>query len=124
MEAIIGQRRCGNVRIPCIGLLRTGDNQNFKESLKEGMTVVDIGTNIGYYTIIAGKKVGQKGKVFGYEPNLGSFNLLQQNIQINNFNNITTVNIALSDKPGKRILSFWRQQMHPFFRRQQKNRQK
>ena len=32
----------------------------FKESLKEGMTVVDIGTNIGYYTIIAGKSRSER----------------------------------------------------------------
>lgn len=78
----------------------------FKNSIREGATVVDIGTNIGYYSIIAGKKVGSGGKVFSYEPNQGSFSRLQQNIQINNFKNITPVNIALSDKPGERLLFF------------------
>mgnify|MGYP001562904716 CR=1 FL=1 len=78
----------------------------FKESMKEGATVVDIGTNIGYYTIIAGKKVGPMGKVFGYEPNTDSFNLLQRNILINNFDNITPVNMALSNILGERVLYF------------------
>ncbi len=78
----------------------------FKDLLKEGATVVDIGTNIGYYTVIAGKRVGPKGKVFAYEPNRDSFNLLQQNIKINNFKNITPVNIALSDSLGRRVLYF------------------
>lgn len=78
----------------------------FKESLEEGATVVDIGTNIGYYTIIAGKKVGPKGKVFGYEPNMDSFNLLQRNILINNFENITSINLALSNILGERTLYF------------------
>ena len=76
----------------------------FKESMKEGATVVDIGTNIGYYTIIAGKKVGQRGKVFGYEPNIDSFNLLQRNILINNFDNIIPINLAISNILGKRTL--------------------
>lgn len=78
----------------------------FKESLEEGATVIDIGTNIGYYTIVAGKKVGPKGKVFGYEPNMDSFNLLQRNILINNFDNITPINLALSNISGERVLYF------------------
>lgn len=80
--------------------------KHFKDSLKEGATAVDIGTNIGYYTIIAGKKIGPRGKVFAYEPNRDSFNLLKQNIEINNFCNVTPVNIALSDSLGKRVLYF------------------
>lgn len=76
----------------------------FRESLKEGATVVDIGTNLGYYTVIAGKKVGPKGRVFGYEPNMDSFNLLHRNILINNFDNITPINLALSNILGERAL--------------------
>ena len=78
----------------------------FANSIKDGATVVDIGTNIGYYTIIVGKKVGQKGKVFGYEPNKDSLNLLLRNIQINNFKNIIPINVALSDDKGRRTLFF------------------
>ena len=78
----------------------------FTNSIKENSTVVDIGTNIGYYTIIAGKKVGPRGKVFGYEPNTDSFNLLRRNILINNFDNITPINLALSNILGERTLYF------------------
>ena len=80
--------------------------KHFKDSLKEGATAVDIGTNIGYYTIIAGKKIGPRGKVFAYEPNKDSFSLLKQNIEINNFCNVTPLNIALSDSSGERVLYF------------------
>ena len=36
--------------------------------LKEGETFVDIGAHMGYYTILAASIVGEKGKVFAFEP--------------------------------------------------------
>lgn len=53
------------------------------ENLKEGDTVVDIGANIGYYTILMGYKVGETGKVIAFEPNKETFSLLSDNVAIN-----------------------------------------
>ncbi|GAI28794.1 unnamed protein product [marine sediment metagenome] len=40
----------------------------FKQMVKEGMVVVDIGANIGYYTLIGAELVGESGIVYAFEP--------------------------------------------------------
>ena len=65
------------------------------------MTVIDIGANIGYYTLIASKLVGNKGKVYAFEPDIRSYNILVKNIKINNCNNVIPIQKAVSNKSGK-----------------------
>jgi len=57
----------------------------FLSSLCEGMTVVDIGANVGYYTQLAASKVGSTGKVYAFEANPYLMDLLYQNMSINGF---------------------------------------
>ncbi len=72
----------------------------FKKELHRGMTVVDIGANIGYYTVMAAHFVGVNGKVIAFEPDEQSGKVLEKNIIINKFNNVLYENKALSDKNG------------------------
>jgi len=78
----------------------------FRSFLKEGDVFIDIGANLGYFTVIAANRVGHQGKVFSYEPDPHNFKLLEKNIAINEFKNVTAVPIALSDSAGKRDLFF------------------
>lgn len=71
----------------------------FKKSIKHGMTVLDIGAHIGYYTMIFSKLVGPKGKVYAFEPDLDNFLLLKENTK--SFNNVEVFRTAISDKEGK-----------------------
>jgi len=72
-----------------------------KESLKEGMTVIDIGANIGYFALIEARMVGDKGKVYAIEPDPRNIRLLKKNIEINNFSHIIKVySVAISDQNG------------------------
>lgn len=96
---------------PMFGELVTGNgfHENLSTSLvqkflKKGMTFVDVGANIGYFTLIAAKCVGTKGRVFSFEPELENFNLLCKNIKINCFTNVSPENLALSDLDGKSLL--------------------
>jgi len=73
----------------------------FNEVVKEGMTVVDIGANIGYYTLLACRNVGGKGKVFAYEPEHANYKVLQRNVKENGFNNAILLQQAVGDKSGK-----------------------
>lgn len=68
------------------------------DTLKEGNTFVDIGANIGYYSVIAAEKVGKNGKVFSFEPDPKNFSLLKENAAINHYVNIEVVNAGLSNK--------------------------
>ena len=56
--------------------------------LKPGDTFVDLGANIGFYTLIASRIVGENGKVFSFEPTPSTFQTLKKNIKENNFSNI------------------------------------
>lgn len=77
----------------------------FLESLTEGMTVFDIGANVGYYTVLASKMVGAKGKVYAFEPDPNSVKLLKKNIMLNNYRNVIVVPHAVGRKDGAAILS-------------------
>jgi FkbM family methyltransferase len=69
-----------------------------KQHIKPGMTVIDIGANIGYFTLLFAKLVGDKGKVISFEPEPGNFLFLEKNIASNNFICANAHNLALSDK--------------------------
>src|SRR5258708_2796683 len=73
----------------------------FKKEIKSGQTVLDIGANIGYYTLIAAKLVGPKGKVYAFEPDPTNFKLLKKNVESNGHSNVVLVNQAVSDKNRK-----------------------
>jgi FkbM family methyltransferase len=72
----------------------------FHKFIRRGMTVLDLGANIGYFTLIAAKLVGPEGKVFAFEPEPANFSLLQRNVNINGYENVTLVQKAVSDKNG------------------------
>jgi hypothetical protein len=48
----------------------------FTARLKPGMTVIDVGANIGYYTLLAAAGVGTRGRVHAFEPDVQSFEVL------------------------------------------------
>jgi FkbM family methyltransferase len=69
--------------------------------IQPGMIVLDIGANIGYYSLMAAKRTGKTGKVYAFEPVNNTFRLLVENIRINGFTNISAHKIAFSDTSGK-----------------------
>lgn len=72
----------------------------FSQRLQVGDVVLDIGANIGLFSLLGAKVVGSQGKVFAFEPSQKTFDALNRNIQLNNFQNITPVKLALSDVNG------------------------
>ena len=69
--------------------------------IKPGDTVLDIGANIGYYTLLFARLVGSSGKVFAFEPDPENFALLKRNVEINGYQNVTLVNAAVSRQSGE-----------------------
>lgn len=69
--------------------------------LKRGATVVDIGANMGYYSLLAASKVGFRGKVIAFEANRDLCDLLFDSLFINGFHErCEVVNKAVADKAG------------------------
>lgn len=65
--------------------------------LSEGDTFIDVGANIGLFSLIASKIVGNNGLVICFEPSPITFNRLVENVKLNNLKNIDLRNIGLSN---------------------------
>ena len=67
------------------------------KNVKPGQKVIDIGANIGLYTLLLAKLVGDDGRVIAFEPGPVSFGLLTVNTHLNRYRNITLENRAVTD---------------------------
>lgn len=76
-----------------------GIRSYFKE-FKKGV-FIDIGSNIGKYTVMIGNQLNDKGKVISIEPHPQNFEVLQKNIELNNCKNVTSLNIACWNKKNE-----------------------
>jgi len=68
------------------------------QKLKQGMTCLDVGANIGIYATLESKIVGDKGKVIAIEPSPINFRYLEHNLNLQNKNNFEAYNIATSNQ--------------------------
>jgi len=75
-----------------------------QKSLKPGMVFVDLGANIGYYTVIASGLVGSAGQVIAFEPEPRNFALLKKNIEANGCSNVVAENKAVGASPQRTAL--------------------
>lgn len=71
-----------------------------KKVLSPGMSFVDIGANIGYFTLLASRLVGETGKVFAVEPYPYNLKLLNLNLMLNACSNVEVLPFALAEKKG------------------------
>lgn len=63
-----------------------------------GDWVIDIGANVGHYTVSLSGLVGEKGRVLAMEPIPDTFELLAANVAATGTKNVTLLNVAASDK--------------------------
>lgn len=71
-----------------------------KKYVKKNMCVVDIGANIGYYSVLMSKLVGPRGSVLSFEASPRNYELLKKNIRDNKCENTSTFNLAISNEYG------------------------
>lgn len=70
-----------------------------QDNIKPGDTVVDVGANVGYFTKLMSRIVGQRGKVIAFEPSITNWKYLQDNIA--KMKNVVAEKMALSDRVGE-----------------------
>ncbi len=73
----------------------------FQKRLKPGMTVVDIGANIGYYALMEAMAVGSGGKIYAIEPISENVALLKKNVEANDYGNIEVFENAIGERNGE-----------------------
>jgi FkbM family methyltransferase len=59
-----------------------------------GMTMLDIGANLGWFSVIGSRLVGSGGRVFAIEPDPGNLRLLKRNLALNRCRNVTVLPMA------------------------------
>jgi FkbM family methyltransferase len=64
------------------------------------MVVVDVGAHIGYFALLAAQLVGERGRVFAFEPMPTTYQLLTMNIKANGLKNIIPIQKAVWNKSG------------------------
>ncbi len=74
----------------------------FRQLLRPGMTVVDLGAHIGHYTVLSALAVGDSGHVYAFEPDQLILPELRHNVHHSGCDGmVTIVPAAVSDKPGE-----------------------
>lgn len=69
--------------------------------VKPGWIVMDVGANIGYYSLLLSRLVGSKGTVYAFEPAAETWKRLLRTIELNRPTNIFPSKVALADRCGK-----------------------
>jgi FkbM family methyltransferase len=77
----------------------------WRQQIQPGMTVLDVGANVGVYTFSAARLVGEKGRVLAIEPFSGCVQCLQETRRINEIDWVTICAGAASDRRGTARLS-------------------
>lgn len=83
-----------------LGCYETFELELFHSMLKPGMTVLDVGSNIGLYGSVAAKKVGSAGRVVAVEPEARNCEILRKTVERNGLSNLKVVQAAVSDRTG------------------------
>ena len=74
--------------------------QLFVSHIKPKATIIDVGANIGLFSIVASKILQNTGKIYAFEPTAKTHQRLVRNLALNNCANVVPVAKALSDKDG------------------------
>ncbi len=69
--------------------------------LREGVVFYDLGAHVGFYTLLAARNVGSKGKVFSFEPDPDNASILREVVSRNSLDNVAIVESAVSDSNSR-----------------------
>jgi len=77
----------------------------FRRTLARGDTFIDVGSNIGYYSLLASRIVGRSGHVYSIEASPTSLAQLRHNIALNHADNVEVIQAIVADHDGEQ--EFW-----------------
>ncbi len=91
----------------CLNLSISGvygefDTELVKEQVKSGNRVIDLGANIGYYSLLFSNLVGKTGAVYSFEPNPNNVKIVEKRVlRLTIFKNITVEQNGASNTNSK-----------------------
>jgi len=83
-----------------LGTYEYGKQRLFARSIQPGMVIFDIGANVGFYTLVASVRTGERGRVYAFEPVPRNIGFLRQHLAHNGTRNVEIVEAAVSDTSG------------------------
>lgn len=98
--AVDGTSQTGRI-LYAIGVYERGSTELLRRVLRSGDTMIDIGANIGYFSVVAARAVGHGGRVVAFEPQDRVRRRLEQNLRLNHLHNVTVRHEALSSSAGE-----------------------
>lgn len=100
---IVGKRMHGNLYMNH-RLDTLSDEENFYKILNlKDKVIVELGANLGVYTLYFSEAAGKNGRVFSFEPNPIVFNLLKKNMMKNKCDNVELLNYGVGDEDSKLV---------------------
>lgn len=102
-RTVFGSRLAGNTEellqqyVYYFGVWEPNLTAWIRDRLQPGDTFIDVGANIGYYSLLASTRVGEKGSVVAVEPSPPAFRALEENLARNRAGNVRAVNVAAFD---------------------------
>lgn len=93
-----------SLNLSVFGVYEPFETEVMAKLVKPGWTVVDIGANVGYYTLLLANLVGKSGRVVAFEPDPDNYSILCRNMKLNSFENVETVRKAVTSSAGSKLL--------------------
>ena len=72
--------------------------------LRDGDTFVDVGANVGLFTMLGSRWVGPTGRVLAFEPSEREFTRLRQHVDHNGLHNVQALRMAVGNQNGTALL--------------------
>ena len=73
------------------GVHEANSTRQFREEMRPGMVLLEVGANIGYYALIATQHIRPGGRIVALEPSPVSLRSLQENLKLNNVEDMVDV---------------------------------
>lgn len=105
MKKIFCKREHGIKKI--LGIYEVKLNKLIKKLLNKGDTCLDIGSHIGYTSMLISKYIGENGKVYAIDPSLENYELFSKTILENNYKNIIPKLCAIGIKTEDKEAYFY-----------------
>ena len=83
-----------------VGSFEYAMQRRFARELAAGDVVYDLGANVGFYSLLASRSVGDSGRVYCFEPLARNITYLRKHIALNRLENCFVFEAAVSDADG------------------------
>jgi FkbM family methyltransferase len=88
------------------GIYEPEEKAWYERTVRPGDFVVEVGANLGYFSLVFGRAVGPKGRVVSYEPDPDVGQILRRNAAVNGYSNLEVRPVAVADQTG--TMTFYR----------------